>query len=158
MKKTIIGIFLVVCIIISASGCGLFKSDEQKMQDRILALADAYNAGDVDALIDCFDSKTKSVINGALGIGNAIIGDLFDIDIKVEDVLRLGTGLAGLEYGDSLKINSINITKILGSNASAKVELSFTNVYSEDKETTSGTISVGLSKENDDWFISKLEE
>ena len=156
--KKLTGIALVFCIILFSYGCNFLKSDEAIIEERINTLADAYNAGDVDALINCFDSKTRTTVNSALGIGNAVLGKLTGLGISVQDVLGLGAGLAGMEYGDSIEIYSVDNINISGNNATADVSLSFTDIYSKSKNTDSGEISVGLVKENGDWFVKNLKE
>lgn len=156
--KKAIGLLMIICIALSLYSCSFSKTDEAMIEDRINAVADAYNAGDVDALINCFDSKTRTTVNSALGIGNKIIGKLVGVNITVQEVLGLGAGLAGMEYGDSIEIYSVDNIEISGNSASAEVSMSFTDIYSESKNTDSGEISVGLVKENGDWFVKNLSD
>lgn len=159
MKKILIsglGLILVLCIAFSASGCGMFKSDEGKIQERIYTVADSYNTGNVAKLIECFDSKTKNTVESALGVSNSILSGITGFDISTKDVLGIVAGMASMSLGDSIKINSVSDIKINGDTATAKVSLTFINVLSDKKETSSAEVKVELVKENDDWFVKSI--
>ncbi len=146
-------IFFLSMIVIFAfcfCSCQLgFKSDEEKIRDRVEEFIFAYNSGDVDGAFDCLDAKSKQTYKAMMNIGNGLFGKLTGIDISVQDLFAIAVGVNGSDIL-SMDIKNIAIT----SETTATVDISTT--LSLDVARTSETnnnMQLQMVKEKDDWFI-----
>lgn len=141
-------------IIILLPACNMFKSDTDKIKDRAQCFVTAYNAGDIDGIIDCLDSKTRITLKSALGLSNAILGNLIDIDVSLQDIFGVGIGLTEDDMMTDFELNEVIINS-----DTATAEVSF--VYSDEFNSGEKKNEKGIfyfKKENNDWYISDLKE
>lgn len=146
MKKSIL-LKLVVFVLIAGIGAGttyfMFfnKTDEEKITDRIDAFTEAYNSGDIDACLNCFDSRSKNALKGLTKLGNSVLGfdlsDLFGISVASQDV------------SISQKVKSITIDS--ETSATVVAELYYSGDYASKESTTTHTFK--MKKEKNNWFI-----
>lgn len=144
---------LLVMSIIFSSGCNLFKSDEQLITERLDSFTASYNAGDIDGAIESFDTKTKTLAQSMLGIGNALLGGIIGFDLDLKDLFGLSAAFSGC---DMLEISDMNNLTINSETATVDVTLTMNEPVNGTSVTQSATFH--LVKENGDWFISNLTE
>ncbi len=134
MKRIIV--FLVLACVAATLLTGCFKSDEQLIEDRINGFARALNAGDIEKALDCLDSSTRTAGRAMLNITNSLLG----IGVSVSDLLALGIAFGEIDGG--FVISGITSVDVDGDRATATVVMGETEY------------SVGLVKEDGDWFIT----
>lgn len=142
-----------IMIIILLPACSMFKSDTDKIKERINKFVISYNSGDIEGVIDCLDSKKRTTYKSALGIGNALLNGLIDIDISLQDIFGIGMGLT---ENDSIIIERFNNINVSSDSATADISLIYTDEIDGDSSNEKGVFY--LKKENDDWFISDLKD
>ena len=145
MKKIAFGIFLLSVVFVVFSVCA--KSDETLIEDRVNTFLTAYNSGDMEEVIACFDAKTRNTYKAAMNIGNGLIG-MTGFDVGIADLFGLGVALMSDE--DVLKLDDMEISIISDNRAIVQGPLS----YRENQKSYSGTVKLLLVKENGDWYIS----
>ncbi|MGN1203108.1 MAG: hypothetical protein ACI4RF_07405 [Eubacterium sp.] len=155
MKKILTLTLILILSVSFLSGCNmLIKSDEELIEERINSFVSAYNSGDVDGLIECFDSKTKTAMKSALGIGNSLLGGLIGFDISLSDIFGLGMGITD---GDVLTVQQINDIQVGTDTATADVTIVFSDEWGGSGATTDDC-TFYLKSENGGWFISDLKD
>ncbi|MGN1432725.1 MAG: hypothetical protein ACI4XI_03385 [Ruminococcus sp.] len=143
--------FLIIVLLLPA--CNMFKSDTDMIKERINKFVISYNSGDIEGVIDCLDSKKRTTYKSALGIGNALLNGLIDIDISLQDIFGIGMGLT---ENDSITIEKYNNINISSDSATVDISLIYTDEIDGDRSNEKGVFY--LIKENDDWFISDLKD
>lgn len=149
----IFAILLLVMSIILTSGCNLFKTDEQLIIERLDSFTTSYNAGDIDGAIESFDTKTKTLAQSMLGIGNALLGGIIGIDLDLKDLFGLSAAFSGC---DMIEISNMDNLTIDAETATVDVTLTMNEPINGTSVTEDVTFY--LVKENGDWFISNLIE
>ena len=153
MKK-VLAYFMTFCIILfSFAGCSLFKSDEELIKNRIEKFSYAYNTGDLNAIIECFDTKSrnkyKAAINIAENIGGAVLGKLSKSGLGLNIADLFGFSVGTVSNDDLLNIEIIQINILDEQNASIEVKMGY-----KDKMSDFSTNAVfTMLKENGDWYI-----
>lgn len=157
---------IIVTIIIPITlftACLFQKSDEELIEARINRFLTAYNTGDLDAVIECLDAKTrntyKSTMNLVENIGGALLGKVTEtkIGLNLSDLFDF-SDLFGISVGTISEddILTVDIQEIIiedETHATVNVTISYnTNIadLSEDAYFT-------MLKENGDWYIKNLE-
>lgn len=140
---------VLICIfgMLSTMMCGC-KSDEVKIQERLDAVVFAFNSGDMEGVLDCYDAKTRNVNKAALGIGDGLLG-MGGIDIGLSSLFALTVGLQS--DGDIVQVEDVQI-KISSDGKCAEVSamVHFDGPGGELDTPTQMT----MIKENGDWFIT----
>lgn len=132
------------------SACTSPKSDEELIESRINNFLKAYNSGDIDAVLDCLDAKTRNTYKAAMNIGNVLIGKTgFGFDLS--DLFGLGVGL--MSEDDILTISDTTINMVDDTKATVDVTLGYKDKMSDMQEKAFFT----MIKEDNDWFIKNLE-
>lgn len=144
MKRMIV-IVLVVALLLS--GCSFFKSDEQKIEDKINRFISAYNLGDVDGMTETLDSQTRQIVNSSMSIADGLIGSFTGFDISVKDVFSLCINFS--DDFDRLTISSFDDFQINEDSATAYV----TVVGNKSGEESTQNAVFKMIKENSDWYI-----
>lgn len=144
--RRVIVAFLVFCLIVSFCGC-TSKSDETLIRERMETFAKAYNAGDMEKVLDCFDARTRNAYKAILNIGNSLIGQS-GVSIDISDMFSLGVAFMG--EGDLLEFRDIDIT--IQSESSAVVTA--TMEYGVESEKSEETVTFSMVKEESDWYIA----
>ena len=141
---------LLICVIISTllAGCDL-RSDEQKIQDRLDDFLSAYNSGDFEKVLDCFDARTRNTYKAAFNIGGSLLGGITGLDIGFAVLFGLGVGL--MSDGDILRLDNVQIEFVSDSRALVTATLHY-----QDYETSSSQdMQFNLIKEDNEWFITE---
>lgn len=132
------------------SACTSPKSDEELIESRINNFIKAYNSGDIDAVLDCLDAKTKNTYKAAMNIGNVLIGKT-GFGISLADLFGISIGI--MSEDDVLTISNISISISSDTSATVYVTLGYKDKMSDTQEKAFFT----MIKEDDDWFIKNLE-
>ncbi len=134
----------------------IFKSDEDLINERIEEFVSSYNNGDMEAVMECFDQRTKSIMGATVGIGEALIGGAAGFDVSMSDMFGLG---AGLNEGDMLKLRNIQFTVPEGAvRVSVNAEITMSISFMGQSQSQSSPIQIEMVKEDGDWFISNIIE
>lgn len=148
MKKVVsaLTVFCVLCVMLS--GCFLGKkSDEDMIRGRVESFVTSFNAGDLEGIIECLDSRTRTQFKSVMGLTESIGGALFEgftgvgLDISIADLFGVGMAFAD---DATLHLDEVTEITISGDNARADV------VINGDK----GHFT--MVKEKGDWFIKDL--
>lgn len=152
MKKIRLLILICLSLIICVSlvSCTFIKSNEEKINSRIDLFLKAYNSGNMDAVFECLDSKTKNTYKAAMNIGNTFIGKT-GFNIKLSDLFGIGIGT--MSDSDVLKISQRDIKILNESLATVNIVLTYEDKISSTIENAVFT----MIKEDDDWYIKNLE-
>ena len=120
-----------------------FKSDEDKIQDRLDAFAAACNDGDMEGMVECFDKKTRKYYETSIGLVEGIFGGLTGVDLPIGDMFELfGMQEMGGQVNMELVVNNIQIN---GNTAIVSVTMYESGSVETDQ--------IKMRKEDDDWFI-----
>lgn len=142
-------LLLLICIfgMIPTMLCGC-KSDEVKIQERLDAVVFAFNSGDMEGVLDCYDAKTRNVNKAVLGIGDGLLG-MGGIDIGFSSLFALTVGLQS--EGDIVKVEDVQITiNSDGTRAEVSAMVHFDGPGGE----LDTPIQMTMIKENGDWYIT----
>lgn len=132
----LIGAIVAVCMF-------FFKSDEQKIRDRIDTFFTACGETDIEGMVECLDSKTRKTYETMMGLTQGLLGGITGFDLPLGDMFEL----YAMDSSESFEMDyEIGTIKIDGKKATAKVTMKNGNGESE-------TSDVVLCKEDDDWFI-----
>lgn len=127
--------------------CGC-KSDEVKIQERLDAVVFAFNSGDMEGVLDCYDAKTRNVNKAVLGIGDSLLG-MGGIDIGLSSMFALAVGLRS--NGELVRIEDVQIT-MNSDRTVAKVEAVL--CYEDTGSAFDAPLQITMVKENGDWYIT----
>ena len=121
-----------------------YKTDEQKIEDRIESFNIACNSGDIQGMFDCFDKYTRQMYSTTIGLTEGIIGGLTGFDLPLGDLFNLFAmdSFGGEGLGLEIEIESIEVN-----DHTAIVTL--TDACAENL----GQDTIIMCKEEDDWFI-----
>jgi len=144
--KKITVVLLIIGLLAAAYYSGFFKSDEDKIEDRMNAFLDAYNAGDINSVLESLDAKTRNTYGAYMNVGNALIG-LSGFGLELSDMFALGVSLSD---GETLSFENMEITML----SDKKASVSAIMCYQGYQDTSSQNVEFILIKENKDWYIS----
>ena len=121
-----------------------YKTDEQKIEDRIESFNIACSNGDIQGMFDCFDNYTRTMYSTTIGLTEGIIGGLTGFDLPLGDLFNLFAmdSFGGEGLGLEIEIESIEVN-----DHTAIVTL--TDACAE----SLGQDTIIMCKEEDDWFI-----
>lgn len=140
---------LLMCILGMIStmlyGC---KSDEVKIQERLDAVVFAFNSGDMEGVLNCYDAKTRNVNKAVLGVGDGLLG-MGGIGIGLSGLFALVVGLQS--DGELVRIENVQIEiSTDGLRADVEAVLCYEDAGNAFKEP----LYIGMVKENGDWYIT----
>ena len=144
-KRMVILVSVAAMLSVLLCGC---KSDEEKIQDRLDAVVFAFNSGDMEGFLDCYDAKTRNVNKAVLGIGDSLLG-MGGIDIGLSSLFALTVGLQS--DGDLVRVEDVQIT-MNADRTQAKV--SATLYYDDTDGGYTSPVQLIMVKENGDWYIT----
>ncbi len=134
----------------------VFKSDEDLINERIEEFVSSYNNGDMEAVMECFDQRTKSLLGATVGIGEALIGGAAGFDVSMSDMFGLG---AGLNEGDMMKLRDVQFTVPDGAEkVSVDAVITMSISFMGQSQSNSSSVQFEMVKEDGDWFISNIIE
>lgn len=151
--KQLCVLLVSILIMLNFTACNMWKSDEELITDRFNMFVLAYNNGDMDAVIECLDTKSQNIINATINIGEGVFSGLTGFDLSSEDLFALGMGFMS-EDPLSVQISSIEITSETSAIVNLTMSLKEENMGVE--ETESGVLK--MVKEKGDWYIDLSEE
>ena len=94
--RKIISIIVVLAIIIGGLYyIGILKSDEQKIRERISDFEDAYNDGDAEAMLACFDRQTRNAYKSVMNIFGSGLSSLTGFNVEYNDLFSIGVAIDG---------------------------------------------------------------
>ncbi len=85
------------------------KSDEDLIRERIRLFFKVYNEGDLEAVIACFDAKTRNAVQAMFNIGGAVAGSAVGFSLNLADLFALGVNTTSGDFMD-LQIGEIKMT------------------------------------------------
>ncbi len=150
MKRTYIfitGILIVCLTAILLCSCSMFKTDEEKIEARILNFLTAYNSGDMDGVLESLDSKTRNTYRATINIVQGIAGMKFDIS----DLFAVSIGTMSETDALTIEILEININD--DENATVNAIMS----YKDNIQQASDNVVLTMIKENNEWYIKNIE-
>ncbi len=154
--KRIISLFLIILMALSCfASCQIYNgrkdspaTNEELITARIETFLTAYNAGDMDAVLECLDAKNRNALKAMLNILGGLAGSVAGFGIDLSDLFSLGISTTS---GDFMKLEITDITVIDSANATATTKMFLTG---------SGTQSICFEMvyENSDWYIHDMTD
>ncbi len=127
--------------------CGAKKSDNELIEERVETFLTAYNAGDMDTVLECLDAKKRNALEAMLNIFGGLAGSYAGFDISMKDLFSLGVNVSEDDVME-LEITDIKISSKKKAIAKAEMEL-----YGK-----SEVVYVVLVYEENDWYISDITD
>ncbi len=150
VKFLLSGVLLfAICLCLFA--CGKPKSDEEMITERIDSFVNAYNTGDLDAVLDCMDAKTRNSFKGQFELAENLGSDLLGYSFDVYSMFGVGIGMTSED--DALEVSNLNIDMKGEEKATVEVDMSIQGVDGGFSDKGYFT----MLKENDDWYIKDFE-
>jgi len=141
--KKIIAALLVVAVAVAAF-LFFFRSDEQLIRARFDTLATAYNEGNVNKLVSCFDHRTQSELKAVIRLTSSVLG--VDISDLYTVLVGLSPEIAALTGEDATVTITVHAIRISGRTASVDTTFS---VGGESDDVTFSMVKEGLQ-----WYIN----
>ena len=154
--KRLLALFLVI---VMALGCfasckkdedppEILPTDEELITETIETFLTAYNTGDMDAVLQCLDAKTRNAFQAMLNLLGGLAGSAAGFDIDLKDLFSLGVSTT---QGDFMGLEITNINVIDSSNAVATTTMNLTGAGVQ-------TIYFEMVYENDGWYIHDMTD
>jgi len=142
---------LVVFAVLISVACLVFsvgQSDEDIIAHRLHTFTEAANNGDLDGLIDCFDSTTRATLRAATGVGNLLLGGFTGNSLNVADLfaMAIGYGHSIAEYDIAFEVTVHSVDVRNTSEATANVTFRMDNIVQN--------ISIPMKKDGFNWYIN----
>ena len=154
MKKRIVSIVLAIlsCVIFLV-GCGVLRSDTEKIEDRIEKFEKNYNNGDFEALLENLTAKEREKYQALFNIMGSLAGGMLGFDIDLSDMFSLGIATQE-DAWMAIKIKEIQFAD--ETTAFAQCEMGYVYQYG----TVSDIFEVYfyLQKEDGDWYVQDMNE
>lgn len=157
MRKTIkkVNVVILVCVILfTLTSCLSMKTDEELIADKVNDFIFAYNNGDMEGAIECFDTKSKKTINATMNIGESIFSGIVGFDISLDDLFSIGMGFMA-DDPLSMGIKDIEITS--DSTATVVLDVIFSDENLEVDESAEDVV-LYMVKEKGNWYIDMKDE
>ncbi len=154
MSKRFLAFLLCLCVLGSVlCSCDLFAekpSDEKLIQKRIDRFLHFFNAGDLEGVLSCMDSKTRKTYQSAINIGEGIAGMLGAGNISLSDLFGVSVGLSENDELLSVEIYSIEVEDDA---AEVIVMMSYNQTVLGSTVSHEENTLFEMKKEDDDWYI-----
>lgn len=116
MKKVVA--VILICAVVAVGGYFAFfyKSDAEKIVERLETFEEAYSTGNFEGVIDCMDAKSRNALKGVGKLGSMVGGDVGPLDINFGSDLFSGLfalGVATRMSKLSLRLNALTLRMIL---------------------------------------------
>jgi hypothetical protein len=153
-KRNLSGIVKGIAIIsvfvaVGAVAFSLLESDEDIIIRRISTFESAYNRGDLEAMVDCFDPATRTTLKAAISVTDTIIGGLTGYSFNIADMFGLVMGLGPFFDFDTPTISiTVESVDINGDKATANVII---NAGGSEVHAL-----LHMMKDNMGWYINVL--
>lgn len=145
MKKILLFILSVVLAAFCLTAC---QSDEVKIENRVNEMITAFNTGDMEGVLDCYDAKTRNANKALLNIGSELFG-MTGFDVGLADLFGLTVGL--MSDGELLVVEDMQIS-VNSNGTRATVELTLN--YKDVSNTDTVYQQLTMVKENGDWYVT----
>ncbi len=153
--KRILSLFLVIAIVLTTLvSCGdnqkskSKKSDEKLIEERIDTFLTAYNDGDTDVVLSCFDTKTRNAFQAMSNLLGGLAGSAAGFNIDLSDLFSLGVSTTSDDFME-LEITDINV--IDSQNATVTTTMDLTGAKKQ-------TIYFVMVYENNGWYINDMTD
>ncbi len=137
----------LVLVLFCFISCGIKKSDNELIEERVEAFLTAYNAGDMDTVLECLDAKKRNALEAMLNIFGGLAGSYAGFDINMKDLFSLGVNIS---EDDVMKLEITDIKISSKKKAIAKAEM---ELYGK-----SEFVYFVLVYEENDWYISDMTD
>ena len=145
-------IVLAVMMVITVSVTIVIQSSDNGPEAVLEKFVSAYNAVDVDKMLDCFEPSIARPIKSMMGIAGSLLGvnvnDIFGMMPFVADLMPESYGLSGTMPKISCEVNQ---TVIDGSTATVYAMFSIR----EDGETINEAVELDFVKIDGTWYITE---
>ncbi len=154
IKKALTVFFLVIIMACSLtfSSCSVFdffKSDEQKITERIEKFEKNYNNGDWEGVLACLSTKKRNMIQAEINILGALLGSFTEISLNISDLFSIGVGIEDADY-ISVEIDKVRLTDSDTAIVEARVMLK------EQYDVENSPTWFYMLKEENGWFIKDM--
>ena len=149
-------IALILCfsfVMLSLFGC--MKSDEKTIEDTIEDFVKAYNAGDMDSVLETFSYKKRTALKSYMELINGIGFGLGGFSAGLDASAIFGISVSSVSDDEDmmeLEIIDIDVDED-EEGATVEVEAVFNTKYSE--EYYEGEFF--MVKEDDEWYIDDMD-
>ncbi len=123
-------------------------TDEELITFRIETFLNAYNAGDMDAVLECLDAKTRNTFAAMMDLLGGLAGSQLGFDIDLRDLFSLGIAMESDDFM-KLQIGDIVVTDSKNAVATTTMDLTGAGVM---------TIYFYMVYENDGWYIHDMTD
>ena len=101
----------VVLLMMTLVSCGkIAKSNEKLIEERIDTFTTAYNSGDMETVLSCFNRKTRNTCQAMLNLAGGLVGEGTGLNIDLADLFALGVSMAPGDFM-GLKIDEILVVE-----------------------------------------------
>ncbi len=149
MMKRCLALFVaLICLGMLVSCADIMRlidppTDEELITERIQEFVTAYNNGDMDTVLECFDAKSRSTLKASIDLIRAFSGGYIDMSA----LFSLGVNLTEGEFM-KLEISAIKVTDSKNATATATMELQGGGTQ---------TLTFEMVFENEGWYIHDLD-
>lgn len=145
--KKILALSLVfITVTLLLAGCFLVKSDEEMIRERLEEFTTAYNTGDLAAVLNCFNAKTRNTYQSLLNVGDSLTG-MAGLGLGLSNLWSLGVATMG--PGDVLSLSNLRISISGDTRARVTATMEFHDGDGESRED----VAIPMIKEKGDWYI-----
>ena len=146
-------VFLIVATVcVSFAACAP-KTDEEMIADRIREFQNAYNSGDMDALIETLEPTTKNAMKATVSILQSLLGGKLGVDISLSDLFSLG-----VYYMDDNGVIRFDIERIVIEESGTKAAAEVIMNYGQASSAQNVTAYFEFVKTNSGWFIKDVSD
>lgn len=145
----LVSLILVTALLLSCfSACKNQPTNDELIENRINSFVEAYNNGDMDALLSHLDAKSSNTLEATLNLAGGLAGGLTGFDLELSDLFSLGIGTYSSDFMN-LEIIEINYIDSTNAFATTTVELAGSKAK---------TIQFVMVYENDGWYINDMTD
>lgn len=149
--KRFLALFLVIIMALGCfASCKKYDepTNEELITERIETFLTAYNTGEMEAVLECLDAKTRNAFQAMLNLIGGIAGGLMGVNIDLSDLFSLGVSITS---GDFMELEITDITVIDSANAIAKTTMNLPSAVTQ-------TIYFVMIYENSGWYIHDMTD
>lgn len=155
MKKFLALLLLIVMALGCFASCKEYDNEtkipptnEEFITERIETFLTAYNTGDMEAVLECLDTKTRNAFQAMVNLLGGLAGAAAGFDIDLSDLFSLGVSMT---QGDFMELEITAINVIDSSNAIATTVMNLVGAGTQ-------TIYFEMVYENDGWYIHDMTD
>jgi len=153
MKRFLSLILVVVMALACVTSCEKYDdivppTNEELIAERIETFLTAYNTGDMEAVLECLDAKTRNAFQAMLNLLGGLAGAAAGFDVDLSDLFSLGVSTT---QGDFMELKITDITVIDEATATATTILNL-------KGAGTQTIYFEMVYENNGWYIRDMSD